>query len=87
VTRRASKGKLPETAGSEMGAKRVIFVGFRRQKGGQKGTFGASKAGKKAIFCVPEGWEAGAEGFWGQNRTLCPICPAPENHPRGQLER
>ena len=38
-----------------MGRKGVIFGGFGRQKGGQKGTFGVSEAGKKALLCVPEG--------------------------------
>ena len=39
-----------------------------------------------ALFCVPEGWMAGTEGFSGQNRTLCQVEPPPENYPRGWLE-
>ena len=46
---------MPEQEGAEMGRKGVVFGGFGREKRGQKGVFGASKAGKKALFCVPEG--------------------------------
>ena len=48
-------GIVSETTGAEMGAKGVIFGGFGREKGGQKGVFWAPEAGKKALFCVPEG--------------------------------
>jgi len=67
-----------------MCAKGVIFGGFGRQKGGQKGVFGASEAGKKALFCLPEGWMARAEWFPGQNRTLCHVQRPAQIHPRGR---
>ena len=50
-----SKGNLSENRGAEIGRKGVIFGGFGREKRGQKGVFRAPKAGKKALFCVPEG--------------------------------
>ena len=63
------------------------FGGFGREKGGQKGVFGASKSGKMVLFCVREG-EMGVEGgISGQYRTLCLSRRPPENHPQGQLER
>ena len=46
---------VSETRGAEMGRKWVIFGGLGREKRGQKGVFWASKAGKKALFCVSEG--------------------------------
>ena len=58
-------GILSETRGAEMYAKGVLLGGFGREKGGQKGAFGASKAGKMVLFCVREGWIAGGEGFSG----------------------
>ena len=48
-------GKVSDKREAEMCAKGVIFGGFGREKGGQKGVFGASKVRKKAFFCVPEG--------------------------------
>ena len=48
-------GNMADNRGAEMCEKRVIFGGFGREKGGEKGVFGASKAGKKAFFCVREG--------------------------------
>ena len=48
-----------------MGAKRAIFGSFRREKGGQKGVFWASKAGKKALFLRTGGVIGGRrEIFW-----------------------
>jgi hypothetical protein len=44
--RNPKKVTLSEKEGAEMGAKRVILGGFGREKRGQKGEFGASKAGK-----------------------------------------
>jgi hypothetical protein len=64
-----------------MGRKGVIFGGFGREKRGQKGVFLAPEAGKRALFCVPEGWMAGAEGFSGQNRTLCQRQRPAQIHP------
>ena len=72
---------MSDTEGSEMCAKRVIFGGFFRQKRGQNGAFEGLKAGKKPLICVPVGWAPAQRGFLGLNRTLCPRCPAPENHP------
>ena len=57
------------------------FRGFFRQKRGQKGVFLAPEPGKRALFCVPEGWMAGAEGFSGQNRTLCQRQRPAQIHP------
>jgi len=37
-------GKVSDKKGAEMGEKGVIFGGFKREKGGQKGVFWASKA-------------------------------------------
>ena len=48
-------GKVSDKRGAEMCAKGVIFGGFGRENGGQKGAFRASKAGKKVLFCVREG--------------------------------
>jgi hypothetical protein len=77
-------GNVPETECSEMRAKRVIFWGFRLQKGGEKGVFGASKDAKKALFGVREGSLAGEEGFSGQNRTLCQCQRPAQIHPPGR---
>jgi hypothetical protein len=81
--RHPKTGNLSDKEGAEMGRKRGIFGGFGRQKRGQKGEFGGPETGKKALFCVREGWEAGGEGFSGLNRTLCPKFTAPQNHPGG----
>ena len=67
-----------------MGRKGVIFGGVGREKGGQKGVFRAPEAGKRALFCVPEGKLAGAEGFSGQNQTLCQCQRPAQIHPRGR---
>ena len=46
-----------------MGRKGVVFGGFGREKRGQKGAFGASKAEKKTFFACGRGdWRA-QEGF------------------------
>ena len=47
-------GNLSETRGAVMCVKWVIFGGFGRENGGEKGAFGASKAEKRRLFCVPE---------------------------------
>ena len=79
-------GNVSETMGSKMGAKGVVLGGLGREKGGEKGVFVASEAGKKALFGVPEGKLAGGEGFSGQNRTLCQ-CQSPDQiYPQGRCE-
>ena len=77
-------GKLSDNGGVEMCAKWVIFGGFGRQKGGEKGVFWASEAWKKAPFRVPEGWMADAGGFSGQTRTLCQLQRPAQSYPRGR---
>ena len=70
-----------------MCAKGVIFGGIGRENGGQKGVFRASETGKRALFCVPEGWMPGTEGFSDQNRTLCHIIPRSGITPLGPRRR
>ena len=55
LTSGINMGILSAKIGAEMCAKGVIFGGLGRKKGGEKGEFGASEAGKKALFCVREG--------------------------------
>jgi hypothetical protein len=62
---------MSEKAGVEMCAKGVILWGLFGEIGVKEGQFLASKAGKKAVFFVQEGKLEVAEGFSGQNRTLC----------------
>ena len=69
-----------------MGAKGVILGGFGLEKGGQKGVFWASKAGKKALFCVREEKLGVTEGFSGQTRTLCHNTPPLGITPGGRCE-
>ena len=71
----------PKQGARKYAEKRVIYGGFRREKGGQNGEFGAPKVGKKPLFCAREEWLAGEEGFSGQERTLCPRVPAPRKSP------
>jgi len=56
---RLPKGNLSDTRGAEIGRKWVIFGGFGREKGGQKGVFAAPKAGKRRFFACRRGdWRA-----------------------------
>ena len=80
-------GILSETRGAEMCAKGAVFGGFGREKGGQKGAFGALEAGKKAFFACGKGKLGVGEGISGQNRTLCHIMPPPGISLWGRSER
>ena len=64
-----------------MCAKGVIFGGFYRQKGGQKGRSWGSKAGKKGTFLRVEGINAGSEGIFGIKSDTMTENSSARNHP------
>jgi hypothetical protein len=81
-----TKGKMSENRGAEMCEKEVIWEGFWREKGGEKGVLGASKAGKKALLGVWKGEIGGRRvGFGPNSDNMSHDAPA-RSHPLRRRE-
>ena len=75
-------GNVPETECSEMRAKRVIFWGFRLQKGGEKGVFGASKDAKRHFWACGRGHWRAQRGFRARIGHYVSANARPKSTPR-----
>jgi hypothetical protein len=74
---------MPDKWGAEMCAKRVIFGGFWREKGGEKGVFRASEGRKRRFFACGRGnWRA-RRRFRARIGQYVISHPGPVSPPRG----
>ena len=79
-------GNVSDNRGSVMYAKRVIMGGFRQEKGGGKGVFCASEAGKTAFFACGRGNWGSQRGFRARLGHYVITRPRSESPPGGDAK-